>query len=102
MLFDRAFAPREYGVIVLQSNDETVLALEFNEFLGRIASGAVQAEDIVVGRVFTDGRRKRVGALRLYAMIRSGAVPTEDLPRRAPGGVLAAGQAARTMLRAIE
>ncbi|HZT43153.1 MAG TPA: hypothetical protein VFA07_13370 [Chthonomonadaceae bacterium] len=97
---DWALAKRGYGVIVLQASAVTVL--EFNEFLGRIAHGHIQANDVVVTSVFTDGKRRRVGDLKLYAMARSGELRTEDLPRRVPGGVLATGEAARALLRAIE
>ncbi len=101
MLPDWAFAQRGSGVIVLQP-DATVTVLEYYEFLGRIADGRVRAEDQLVSALLTDGRRRRVGDLRVYAMVRSGEVRTEDLPPRVPNGVLATGAAAKRLLRAIE
>jgi hypothetical protein len=101
MFADWAFARHGCGVIVLQPGDR-VTVLEFNEFLRRIAEEAIQAEDFVVGPVFTDGFRRRAGELRLFEMVRSGAIRTDDLPRRMPGGVLATGEAARALLRAVE
>lgn len=98
---DWAFSKRGYGVIVLHA-DAAPIVLEFNELLRRIADGRVEAEDSVVARVFTDGKRRRAGDLRVFALVRSGAVRTDDLPRRAPEGVLAKGAAARALLRAIE
>lgn len=97
---DWALAKYGFGIIVLQANAITVL--EFNEFLGRIAEGRIQANDVIVASVFTDGKRRRVGDLKIYAMVRSGELRTDDLPRRVPGGVLATGAAARALLHAIE
>ena len=98
---DWAFSKRGYGVIVLHA-DAAPIVLEFNELLRRIADGRVEAEDRIVARVFTDGKRRRVGDLRLFTLVRSGEVRTNDLPRRAPDGVLARGVAARALLQAIE
>jgi hypothetical protein len=98
---DWAFAHYGNGVVVLHTNG-TVIVLEFNEFLGRIASGVIGPEDWTVGRIFTDGQRRRVGDLRVYTLVRSGNVRTEDLPRRVPDGVLATGLAAREFLAALE
>jgi hypothetical protein len=101
MFHDWAFAQRGYGIVVLPTRG-SLLVVEFNELLKRIASGAIQAEDRVISRVFTDGKRLRVGDLRVYGMVRSGEVPTADLPCRVPNGVLASGAKARALLRAIE
>src|SRR5262249_39359692 len=101
MFADWAFARHGCGVFVLQSEGQ-VTVFEFNEFLRRIAQGAIQAHDIVVGAVFTDGLRRRAGELHLFEMVRSGAVRTDDLPRRRAEGVLATGEAARALLRAVE
>ncbi|HLV81559.1 MAG TPA: hypothetical protein VKT32_14830 [Chthonomonadaceae bacterium] len=100
MIPDWALAKHGYGVIVLQSDSITVL--EFNEFLGRIADGRIEAQDVIVASVFTDGKRRLVGDLKVYAMARSGELRTDDLPRRVLGGVLATGEAARALLRAVE
>ncbi|HZO91344.1 MAG TPA: hypothetical protein VFB38_23680 [Chthonomonadaceae bacterium] len=101
MLGDWAFAQRGYGLILIQA-DGTVIAVEFNEFLRRIASGAVQADDLVLSQVLTEGKRRRAGDLRLFAMVRSGQVRTEGLPLREPEGVLAVGAEARALIRALE
>ena len=100
MLHDWAFAQKGYGVIVQTARGD-VTVLEFNEFLGRIASGQIGPEDIVVSQVMTDGIRRRVGDLKLYAQVTSGRVQTENLPRRVGDGVLATGQEAAEELQAI-
>jgi len=100
-MFDWAFAQRGYGVFALQSEGQVVV-LEYNEFLRRIASGAIGPDDSVFSRVYTDGWRRRVGDLRIFAMIRSGNVRTDDLPLRTPNGVLASGDTARALLDALE
>jgi hypothetical protein len=101
MLNDWAFAQRGSGVFILSVRGD-VIVLEFNEFLGRIADGRIQDEDVVLSRVFTDGRRCRVGSLHVFALVRSGQVRTDDLPRREAGGVLATGEQARALLRQLE
>src|SRR5690349_15372686 len=97
----RTLAKHSSGIVVLAVGAAPVV-LEFNEFLDRIARGLVRDEDIVVAGIFTGGKRRRAGDLRLFAMIRSGAVRTEDLPRRVPDGVLASGEAATAFLQAID
>jgi hypothetical protein len=101
MLSNRAFGQRGQGVFVARA-DGTVTALEFNAFLKRIAVQQVAPEDVVVSGVLTDGWRRRAGDLRLFALVRSGAVPTEDLPLHTPDGILAEGEPARAMLARIE
>ncbi len=101
MLQDWAFAQRGQGLIV-QTVRGDIIVLEFNEFLGRIASGQIVAEDTVISHVMTDGQRRRVGDLRLYFQVRRGDIHTENLPRRVPGGVLAIGQEARERLLTVE
>jgi hypothetical protein len=101
MLQDWAFAQKGHGIVVQTARGE-VTVLEFNEFLGRIASGQVGPDDIIVSQVMTDGVRRRVGDLRLYAQVRSGQVQTESLPRRVPGGVLATGLEAREQLPPLQ
>lgn len=100
MLQDWAFAQKGYGIIV-QTVRGDVTVLEFNEFLGRIASGQIGPDDTIVSQVMTDGVRQRVGDLKLYVQVTSGRVQTESLPRRAPSGVLATGPAAAEELEAI-
>ena len=100
MLHDWAFAQKGQGLIVETARG--LIVLEFNEFLGRIASGQITADDVVISHVMTDGHRRRVGDLVLYSQVRSGFVRTEKLPRRVPGGVLATGLAAREHLRTVE
>ena len=85
---DWAFAQKGQGLTV-QTVRGDVTVLEFNEFLGRIASGLIGPDDVVVSQVMTDGAPRRVGDLKLYTQVISGRVRTEDLPRRVPGGVLA-------------
>ncbi|MCW3099221.1 MAG: hypothetical protein JWL77_4839 [Chthonomonadaceae bacterium] len=87
---DWAFAQQGHGVTVRTARGD-VFVLEFNEFLGRIASGRIGPDDVVVSQVMTDGVHRRVGDLKLYAQVVSGQVRTDDLPRRVPGGVLATG-----------
>lgn len=87
---DWAFAQQGHGVTV-QTVRGDVIVLEFNEFLGRMASGLIGPDDVVASQVMTDGVQRRVGDLKLYAQVVSGQVRTEDLPRRVPGGVLATG-----------
>jgi len=101
MRFDWALTQRRFGVIVLQPEGR-VTVLEFNAFLGRIGSGEIAQNDVVVAQVLTNGVRRRAGDLNLFAMVRSGAVRTEDLPRHAPSGIIATGEAARRLLRAME
>lgn len=88
MLQDWAFAQKGEGVTVHSVRGD-ITVLEFNEFLGRIASGRIGPDDIAVSLVMTDGVPRRVGELKLYAQVVSGQVATESLPRREPGGVLA-------------
>jgi hypothetical protein len=90
MLQDWAFAQKGEGVTVQTARGD-VKVMEFNEFLGRIASGQIGPEDVVVSQVMTDGVRRRVGDLKLYGQVISGRFQTADLPRRVPGGVLAIG-----------
>lgn len=101
MFSDWAFAQRGYGVLVIQT-DGTVILVEFNEFLRRIANQSVQAEDFVISAVFTDGKRRRVGDLRLFGMVLSGQVATEKLPIRSENGILAEGAQARAVLHSWE
>lgn len=101
MSFDWGFAGRRSGIVVL-GDDGTVIVLEFNEFLRRIASRAIGEEDRIVSGVFTDGLRRRVGDLRLFGLIRSGTVETETLPPSMTGGVLARGAEALAILRQVE
>lgn len=101
MLQDWAFAQKGYGIIV-QTVRGDVTVLEFNEFLGRMASGQIGPDDVIVSQVMTDGARRRVGDLRLYTQVRSGQVQTESLPRRVPGGVLATGLDAAEELRPFQ
>ncbi len=100
MLQDWAFAQKGQGLIVETARG--LIVLEFNEFLGRIASGQISADDVVISHVMTDGHRRRVGDLILYAQVRSGFVRTETMPRRVPGGVLATGLAAQQRLLTVE
>lgn len=88
MLQDWALAQKGQGITV-QSVRGDVIVLEFNEFLGRIASGRISPDDIATSQVMTDGLPRRVGDLKLYAQVTSGQVQTAELPRREPGGVLA-------------
>jgi len=88
MLQDWAFAQKGQGITVHSLRGD-VIVLEFNEFLGRIASGHVGPDDVIVSEVMTDGEPRRVGDLKLYAQVTSGQVQTENLPRRVAGGVLA-------------
>lgn len=88
MLQDWAFAKKGQGLTVVTVRGD-VTVLEFNEFLGRIASGQIGPDDVVVSQVMTDGIRRRVGDLKLYVQVTSGRFQTADLPRRVPGGVLA-------------
>ena len=90
MLQDWAFAQKGQGLTVVTVRGD-VTVLEFNEFLGRIASGQIGPDDVVVSQVMTDGIRRRVGDLKLYSQVISGRFQTADLPRRVPGGVLAIG-----------
>lgn len=99
--YDWAFAQRGYGVIVMKP-DESVEALEFNEFVRRVENGRVSADDMVVSSVLTDGERRRVGDMRLYALIRSGRVPVHRLPQREQNGVIATGSEAERILRSAE
>ncbi len=87
MLQDWAFAQKGQGITVQTAQGE-VTVLEFNEFLGRIASGQVSPNDLITSRVMTDGEWRRVGDLKLYTQVISGQVQTENLPRREPDGVL--------------
>ncbi len=89
------------GVFVLDERGE-VVALEYNELLRRIASGIICADDIVVARILTDGRRRRAGDLRVFQPVRSGTIRADDLPRYFPQGVLAEGENARSLLQAME
>lgn len=91
MLYDGLFARRGHGLIILKASAAPIV-LEFNEFLKRIASGEIAAEDMVVASVFTDGERRRVGDLRVFEMVRSGLLKTETLPIRTPQGILATGE----------
>ena len=90
MLQDWAFAQKGQGLTVVTVRGD-VSVLEFNEFLGRIASGQIGPDDVVISQVMTDGIHRRVGDLKLYAQVISGRFQTADLPRRVPGGVLAIG-----------
>jgi hypothetical protein len=99
MLQDWAFAQQGQGITVYSVRGD-VTVLEFNEFLGRIASGQIGPDDVAVSQVMTDGVQRRVGDLKLYAQVVSGQVPTETLPRRVPGGVLAASPNSHTPLQA--
>lgn len=101
MLQDWAFAQKGHGIIVQTARGDVTI-LEFNEFLGRIASGRIGPDDIVVSQVMTDGVRQRVGDLKLYTQVTSGKVQTESLPRRVPGGVLAAGPQAAAGFRSSQ
>jgi hypothetical protein len=103
-MVDWALAKRAEGVLVLpaQNDREAVVVLEFNEFLIRIARETIQADDSVVSPIFTEGRRRRVGDLRLYGMVRSGQVRTENMPLRYPDGLIAAGSAALALLPQYE
>ena len=88
MLQDWAFAQKGQGITV-HSLRGNVIVLEFNEFLGRIASGHIGPDDVIVSEVMTDGEPRRVGDLKLYSQVISGHVQTANLPRRVAGGVLA-------------
>jgi hypothetical protein len=98
---DWAFAHLGYGVILIPAEGE-VIVLEFNELLRRIANETALADDLVIGRVFTDGKRKRVGDLRIFELVRSGTVNLERLPASEVNGVLATGMRARNILRSLE
>ena len=87
MLQDWAFAQKGSGIVVQTLRGERMV-LEFNEFLGRIASERIGPDDYILSEVMTDGEWRRVGDLILYAQVVSGQVQTENLPRRVPGGVL--------------
>lgn len=101
MLYDWAFAQQGYGVYVISERGD-VIVLEYNEFLGRIAEGRVLGSDTALSRVFTRGQCVQVDSLRVYAMVISGEVRTDDLPRRVPGGVLASGDIAKALLAHLE
>lgn len=101
MRFTWSGLSRNQGVIVVSENGGAVV-LEFNEFLGRIADQRIGANDTVISHTLTDSKRRRAGDLRLFGMVRSGKVRTDDLPRRYPEGVLASGATAYTILRALE
>jgi len=88
MLQDWAFAQKGQGITVYSQRGD-IIVLEFNEFLGRIASGHIGPDDVIVSEVMTDGAPRRVGDLKLYAQVISGQVQTENLPRRVADGVLA-------------
>ena len=88
MLQDWAFAQKGQGITVYSQRGD-IIVLEFNEFLGRIASGHIGPDDVIISQVMTDGAPRRVGDLKLYAQVISGQVQTENLPRRVAGGVLA-------------
>jgi hypothetical protein len=101
MFEDWAFAQRGFGILVIQAENRVTL-VEFNEFLRRIASGDVQADDHVLSTILTEGKKCRAGTLRLYEMVSSGQVQTDKLPLRSPNGILAEGEQARALLRAHE
>jgi len=88
MLQDWAFAQKGQGITVYSQRGD-IIVLEFNEFLGRIASGHIGPDDVIISQVMTDGAPRRVGDLKLYAQVISGQIQTENLPRRVAGGVLA-------------
>ncbi|MCS6776194.1 MAG: hypothetical protein RMJ43_01455 [Chloroherpetonaceae bacterium] len=98
---DWALARRGAGVFVLHA-DGRVTLLEFNAFLRWIAVGAIQDEDCVLSAVYTDGTRRRAADLRVYQMVRAGVVPAALLPLRSGNGVLAEGDRAVKLLRALE
>jgi hypothetical protein len=99
-MLDWAFARRGSGIAVIQGDE--VIVLELNELLRRMASSAVGKNDVVVSSVMTNGRRIRVGDLKLFALVRTGALDTGKLPPRDNGGVLATGASALGRLRQIE
>lgn len=101
MFSDWAFARNEFGVLVIQPNNVVTL-VEFNEFLRRIASGDVQAEDEILSSFYTNGQRQRAGDLRIFGMVRSGEARTENMLPHTPTGILAEGEKARALLRAWE
>ena len=101
MLLNRVFDSPEGGVFVIRP-DGTVILLEFNAFLQRVAGGEVQENDVVAAKVYTDGQRRRAGELRLFARVKSGAIRTDDLPLHTPQGVLAEGAQAQSLLNALE
>ena len=101
MLLNRVFEAPEGGVFVIRP-DGTVMLLEFNAFLQRVASGEVQENDVVAAKVYTDGQRRRAGDLRLFARVKSGAMRTDDLPLHTPQGILAEGAQAQSLLNALE
>lgn len=92
--------PTSGGIAVVEPSG--VIVLEFNEFLKRMACGVIRADTGIVGKILTGGYRKAASDLRLYSLVRSGQVATEDLPLRVTDGVLATGAEARAFLRAIE
>jgi hypothetical protein len=98
---DWALARSGSGVLVRHAEDGSVVALEFNAFLRAIAAGTVREEDLVLSRVYTDGRIRRVGGLRMFLKVQSGEVQTGDLPIRTPGGVLLDGARAARIWRRL-
>lgn len=101
MYTDWALAKRGAGVFVLHT-DGRVTLLEFNAFLQWIAAEAIQDDDLILSAVYTDGNKERAVDLRVYGMVRSGEVRTDDLPLHNPDGILAEGESARALLRATE
>lgn len=99
-LYDSLFARRGCGIIVLRTG-ETPLILEFNEFLKRIARNHIRPDDQVVSSVFTDGRLRLVGDLRVYEMVKSGMLETSDLPIRTPNGVITSDESPGLYIAAV-
>ena len=93
---------RQIGIFVFSVDQSNVCMMEFNEFLRRIAAGAVRETDMIFSEMYTYGQRKKVSELRVFQLIRAGKLSTERLVLQSETGVLAEGVVARELLQLRE